>query len=187
MWLGKYAAQIAAAVENRAAPSAEIRAFWKNLEESGTTEPAVVMNTAEWGQGTPYNDLIPGNSLTGCGPTAMAIVMHYLKWARQGSGSHSYNYEGTTYSADFETTYDWDNMLYAYKDVPYTQPQAEAVAKLMYNCGVSVEAEYSPTLTTAESFNMASALVTYLGGDRDILCEQKSAYTLEQWETLIRK
>ncbi len=73
----------------------------------------------------------------------MAQVMAYWQYPSKGSGYHSYIHkEYGRLSANFgSTSYDWDNMLtdYFYGE---TAAQKNAVATLMYHCGVSTEMQY---------------------------------------------
>ena len=113
--------------------------------------------TTEWNQGEPYDRLTPllnngAHCATGCVATAMAQVMKYYEWPERGEGSNSYEYDPYgTLSMDFsQSVYDWENMLDIYSSyyeegniVPeYNDGQAGAVAKLMYDCGISVNMMY---------------------------------------------
>jgi hypothetical protein len=114
-----------------------------NNRSNRTVEPLL---TTKWNQDYPYNIYVPNGCPTGCTATAMAQVMKYWDWPIQGAGVHSYQWNGQTLSANFgETTYDWDNMLDDYDNNPGTQEQKEAVATLMWHCGVSVNMDYSPS------------------------------------------
>ncbi len=59
---------------------------WSETARFATSE-SVVLETAEWGQGAPYNESTPlfgdTHAPTGCVATAMAIVMRYHNWPRQ--------------------------------------------------------------------------------------------------------
>ena len=121
-----------------------------------------------WDQCAPFDLYTPGTgqygegntkAATGCVATAMAQVMNYWQWPIHGKGSREYKplnpntfKSQTKYgkqSADFEaTTYDWANMLNAYTDedgyeLPgLTTAQKQAVATLMYHCGVATRMMY---------------------------------------------
>ena len=108
--------------------------------------------TTKWNQGTPFNDLCPmldgkTHTVTGCTATAMAQIMAYWKYPRQGRGQHSYSYNSgvtntVTYSADFsQSFYNWDNMLDNY-DGDYTDEQGAAVALLMKDAGYAVDSRW---------------------------------------------
>lgn len=119
------------------------------------TRPASVtpLLTTEWGQTSPYNDLCPEYAAgkrckTSCVATAMAQIMRYHKYPANGVGSKSlkwsYGQLSATLTADFgATTYRWEEMLDNYRG-EYTQAQAEAVATIMYHCGIAADAEYTP-------------------------------------------
>ena len=87
--------------------------------------------------------------------------------------SHSYeypNYPPQIYwpfgrlSVDFsKSVYDWDNMIDDYVQGEYTDEQGSAVAKLMYDCGVSVDMMYSTSASGAADQTVATALSTYFG------------------------
>ena len=109
---------------------------------------------SKWDQGTPYNTLCPidpstnKRSITGCVATAAAQLMYYHKWPQQGQGSHSYEWRGKTLSADFgSTTYQWDKMKNVYKNNP-SDPD-NAVATLMFHCGVACDMNYSSNVSYA--------------------------------------
>ena len=108
----------------------------------------VYLETANWGQNRPYNNLCPtvgaNPTKTGCGPTAFAILCHYYKWPVCGSGSVTHNGE----TLDLSThTYDYDNMLLSYSG-SYTDEQATAVATLMRDLGYAAKVGYGTSTTT---------------------------------------
>ena len=134
------------------------------------------MMTTKWGQGRPfYDDCTFTNNgrtyqcATGCVATAMAQVMNYHRYPDRGNGSNSYtvtynNSFTITYSKDFsQSSYDWNNMLDDYSSYSWNNLKDEhtiAVAKLMYDCGVSVNMKYSDIITgsSAEMEKVESAL-----------------------------
>ena len=127
-----------------------------NVSAQGTYDQAtmgakvVEMETASWGQNSPFNNLCPKvgttPTKTGCGPTAFAILCHYYKWPISGSGSVTHNNE----TLDLSThTYDYDNMLLNYSG-SYTEEQATAVATLMRDLGYAAKVGYG---TSATSFS----------------------------------
>lgn len=151
-----------------------------------------------WGQGEPYNNLCPeytengtkARYVTGCVATSMAQVMYYHKYPVKGTGSTVYRFntgDGTiTLGADFgATTYDWDNMLGNYSDMPYSETQAEAVATLMYHCGVSVQMQYSKDGSGALSNRACKALKNYFNYSSGIRCMQRDYYNVEEWMQIV--
>lgn len=115
--------------------------------ENDTRQNIEPLITCEWSQREPFNNLCPitstgGHSVTGCTATAMAQIMYYHKWPEQGVGTHSYTWHNTNLSADFgNTTYRWDLMKDRY-DEDLNDPE-DAVATLMYHCGISADMNYA--------------------------------------------
>ena len=104
----------------------------------------VFLNTAEWGQGSPYNGLCfttnGKQARTGCVPTAYAILMHYHKWPLRANEKKVYH-SGTGESITLGHEYDWDNMLHNYRN-GYNDEQATAVATLMRDIGYAYQVAY---------------------------------------------
>ena len=157
-----------------------------------TTSVSPLLTTL-WNQGAPYNDQCPtysgGRTVTGCVATATAQIMKHYNWPAQGSGSHTYecnvNKEGyQTLSADFNVTYDWDNMLDDYSS-SYTTVQANAVATLMYHLGVASEMNYGRSSGT-QTYNMMEALRTYFGYNKSMKLHKRGNTPIAQWDSLLR-
>lgn len=166
-----------------------------NTEEVLTPVEPLLGNIA-YNQDTPYNNLCPvinvagGKAVTGCAATAMAQIMKYHQYPAKGIGSHDYTTSTLklSVSADFgNTTYDWGNMLETYRRGTYTVEQAEAIATLMFHCGVSLDMDYN-TSSGAFDFNMARAFVNYFNYDASTikLCN-RSFYTSADWKALIKQ
>ena len=131
-----------------------------------------LLGEINWNQDAPYNNACPmiqgQRSVTGCVATAMAMILKYYEYPAKGTGHYSYTSNGVQYSFDYgNTTFDWNNMLPQYSGT-YTTEQADAVAQLMYACGVSVEMEYSPSSSGAYSFKVGQALIDYFGYDENL-------------------
>ena len=159
--------------------------------------PVAPLLTCQWNQSKPFNNLAPsynntgGQCVSGCVATAMAQVMYYHKHPAQGTGSHSYLWTCTetpalskTLSANFgNTTYDWANMLDSYKS-SYTSAKAEAVATLMYHCGVAVEMGYGAS-SGAFTQDVPKALNTYFGYDANYQRIKKIMYPADSLNAII--
>ena len=125
------------------------------------TEVAPLIETT-WGQDYPYNELCPMDptanrpSSTGCVATALAQIFYYYRQPAAAKGTVSYTTEnlGIEINEDLGTyTFDYDLMLpdYGYGTSP-TAEEKEAVAKLMYACGVAAQMDYSATFSGAYSY-----------------------------------
>ena len=155
------------------------------------------MLTTQWNQDAPYNDLCPTlNSMrkayTGCVATAMAQVMNYHEWPVTGTGSHSYFDNplvggcGQTLSADFgSTTYEWDLMLDTY-DSSSSEEACNAVATLMFHCGVATEMSYTANASGTYSYKAAEALATYFGYPQNVQSLNRDYRPYDEWITLIK-
>ena len=170
-WLSICEEQVRYAQENNIQPDAFVQEEWNQVRRAASVglrmpQATVIVEPliqTHWDQGEPYWNLCPVSTrtneqaYTGCVATAMAQVMNFWQWPKQGKGSHSYTpldpntgrktRQYSTQSANFEeTTYDWDNMLDSYISttgrIAGTAAQKLAVATLMYHCGVSVEMMY---------------------------------------------
>ncbi len=169
-WLEIYTMCAMAAADDpeksMAEKKAAAKAFAKsNFSHRQNVEP--LLGEIKYNQGAPYNRKCPtfattngsrSNALTGCTQTAQAMLMRYWKHPDRPMGYKSYTFsrpdatsQYTTLSIDFdeEEPYDWDNMLPRYEDHSYTDDQADAIATLMYHCGIANEAEYGLSVTLA--------------------------------------
>ncbi|MDR0749027.1 MAG: C10 family peptidase [Tannerellaceae bacterium] len=150
---------------------------------------------SKWGQGDPYNLQTPiyGGShlVTGCVATAMAQIMNYHEWPVTGTGSHTYTSAtlDITSTADFgATTYDWANMTDMYGSSA-TTAQKNAVATLMFHCGVAVEMDYNTTSaggSGAYSSDVPYALRTYFGYDPGMEFLYRDYTVHSEWVELLK-
>ena len=182
---------IATVAIQRHSASTDILNRWKDLEDYGVMNPAKGLPVVEplidlrWNQDYPYNMYVPTGCPTGCVATAMAQLMKYWNWPTSGTGEHSYNWNGQTLSANFgETTYDWDNMIPYYGNGA-TDEQKEAVATLMYHCGVSVNMMYEPDGSGAFSADVPVAISTYFSySDQSTHISKGGDY--DEWIALLK-
>lgn len=192
-WMTSLNEEIQYAIDNNIEATAEIRSDWDNLRKGikpQTKNRAAVkpLVKTHWNQDAPYNNMCPGGSdiATGCVATAMAQVMKYWEWPRTGQGSHSY-YENDygTLSVNFSnTTYDWDNMI----DEPTSSSSIEqqnAVATLMYHCGVSVDMDYGYE-SGAYSSDVVDALITYFDYDPNLQEIARLYYSNTEWINILK-
>lgn len=169
------------------------------LKDDRATTAVSPLLTTQWGQGDEgyqYNILCPsdsegpnGHAVTGCAATAMAQIMRYWRYPQTGTGSLSYtpsNYPSQTQYVNFgNTTYDWDNMPNALTPSS-TAAQNNAVAQLMWHCGVSVEMDYGATSSAASAFEVSYALPLYFRYSSDMHYDSRSGYSNSQWFNKIK-
>lgn len=127
-------------------------------EKAGATEAeygniVVFLETAEWGQNTPYNKLCftskGAQAKTGCVPTAYAILMHHHKWPANAIEKKVYH-SGTGKSITLGHEYDWEKMLSSYSGT-YSDDEADAVATLMRDLGWAYGVDYGTSNTQSGS------------------------------------
>ena len=196
-WIQHYSDMIDFAVANDIAPEARIQQQWDEAargifgsRDMQTVDPLV---STHWNQDCYYNEYCPetggwwwesgpcGHAYAGCVACAMSQVMKYWDYPEHGYGSHSYvhpNYG--TQSADFgNTTYLWSQMpneIYNSND---------AIATLMYHCGVSVDMNYAPNGSGAYSVDVDDAFRNYFGycGAKYL---SKGSYQEDRWIAMLK-
>ncbi len=151
--LEKYKKEITFIISNNLEADEVIKTKWRNLDSGKPLDPSKDTKSVNplcattWNQNPYENQMCPadpngsnGHAVTGCPATAMAQIMKYWNYPTTGTSFHSYSSQNYgTLSADFgSTTYDWGSM-----PNNLTGPN-NAVALLMFHCGVSVEMNYGP-------------------------------------------
>ncbi|MBR6086299.1 MAG: C10 family peptidase [Prevotella sp.] len=199
-WLSQYEQQISAAIKNGGTTAAAKGARAKGVNAIARADIEPLVKT-KWDQVAPYNTAIPNNSgdytsmeaiATGCVATAMAQIMKKHKHPTTGTGSHSYQSETleNTYSANFgSTTYLWDTMTYTYGNNTYSNTPAEnAVATLMYHCGVAADMDYNTREkggSSTSSFTAAQGMINYFKYDKGMSYEERAYYSDNDWAEMI--
>lgn len=149
------------------------------------------MVAAMWDQGCFYNNECPPDNsassycfhaLTGCGATAMAQIMKYYNSPAHGTGEHSYTHPvyGNLYANFGATTYDW-----------YSMPNSlsannDAVATLIYHCGVSQDMDYGPTGSSSNALVVDDAFINYFDYSATANWKWRADYTSSGWEAIVR-
>lgn len=164
LWLDGYAEYVAAVQSGKA----KARKILLSDSPSVVVEPLV---STKWNQDAPFNNFAPEYTddnnntqrcATGCAATAMAQIMKFHNWPEQGVGHYSYEHQSFgTISSDFSKhVYDWTNMIDRYNNGEYSNVQADAVALLMKDCGVSLNMNYGP-VSGASIYSYTPAFKNY--------------------------
>lgn len=193
-WLDGYAAYVRSVRNGESKPMRAV---------VSTGEPVVgPLVTTRWNQSEPYNLLCPYDSNykvtcpTGCAATSMAQLINYHEWPAQGKGSKSYlsKYYGVLAVDFFKSVYDWDNMKDRYESYydennnivnEWNDTEANAVAKLMYDCGVALEMEYGPSASGATDSEMPHALYKYFNYHADLIL--RDGHTVDEFLARIKE
>jgi fibronectin type 3 domain-containing protein len=171
----------------------------KLLSRNGGRSVDYICQT-KWNQDSPYNLYAPeasggpgGRCYAGCVATAMSQVMKRWDYPEHGTGSHTYNSGGwfgpyyPNLSANFGATYyDWDNMPYKITGGS-PQEQIEAIATLMYHCGVSVNMGFASDGSGANSEDVPDAIKTYFSYSNEAKIRYRDNYSLSQWKNLLKE
>ena len=168
--LGEYQQQIELICESSDEPAPAVAEAWEALRHPSRLHPRSVvvepLLTSKWNQYPYYNALCPadnhssnGHASAGCTAVAMGQILRYWRHPIQGVGEHSYECNNSnmgigygdygTLSANFAaTTYDYDNMPDSLTASSSTE-EINAVATLLYHCGVSLSTAYGVISSSA--------------------------------------
>jgi len=188
-------------IESNSEPSEEIEKAWQSVTSTfraskGHNAVSPLVKTL-WDQSKPYNllcPLLPNSSvtLTGCVATAMAQIMNYHRYPQFGFGVTP-AYTTASRGLDIpafdlsEIEFQWDLMKNTYKDSVSEESQ-NAVATLMYSCGVSVRMDYDWAIaggSGAYSSDVPGALKQYFGYDATMQVYNRNYCTLEDWKNIL--
>ena len=199
-WIAGFEAQVAAVRSGGVKPqeAETARNEWNSVQyatKAGADyKTAVHHNTALFDQGAPFNGFCPvigGSSAVGCVPVAMGIIMEFFKYPAKGSGtlpSYTYEYGGYSGSVDgfaLGHEYQWDKIKDSYSK-GYTKEEADAVARLLFDIGVSAEAWYLPGLTDTNFWRLIPAVIKHFGYDPNVTHLKRWYFTDEQWMDMIK-
>lgn len=211
-WLEGYKNEIIYVISHDIKATEDINKQWslqitnKNSNSTFSTNAVAPLIQTHWDQQPYYNALCPfdNNSsqrtVTGCPATAMAQIMKFWNYPATGVGFHSYNHpQYGTLSANFgNTPYQWSSMPNQLNSSS-TSEQINAVATLMYHCGVAVEMNYGVAATGGSSSYVINsyspsvnqtcenAFKTYFGYNASTLQGvQRVNYTDSNWINLLK-
>lgn len=199
-WLKGYKSQIDSRRISGKPATAEESARWNALMASGRkalTGGGKDLQTADWGQGAPYNGKCPldesGNrTVVGCTNTAISEVMYYHQHPAAGTGTlpaYTSRFGSTVIdipSVTLGEEYKWDKMLPNYSVASYTQEQADAVATLCYHVAVMTQALFSAGATSASASKGVSRLTQYFGYDLGFTEYDSNLFSYDGWFQLIK-
>ena len=175
-WLNKYAKQISDIKLNK--KNVTENPAWNKFLTNGFAKTIKSLNngvnyfvTTKWDQG-PYYDLYcpaasdgeAGHCVTGCVATAMAQVMKYFNYPPKGNGSNTYvhSHYGVLSVNFSDVTYDWADMTNTVNGNS-SQNTINAVATLIYDCGVQVDMDYTPVGSGSSCYIAANSFIQYFG------------------------
>lgn len=199
-WLEAVSETVSYARHSGIAASEATQRNWDRLSVAtksvAPVQPVAELQTAPWNQGYPFNILCPAingsPAVTGCGPTATAIVMRYHKWPDYAVNVTVPEYEWKTenntllmrnggWTIDY--AWDWDAMPAT--DARYlSDEQADAIAVLMRDIGALEKATYEKS-GTGIFMSDIDALPRLLGYNKDMHYISLQSHTREEFAGLI--
>ena len=197
--LDKLIAYRAGRLTGKATP--KVAAEWQSVMNSGKLisrnggRQKFYLVQTKWDQGSPYNYFCPqasggpgGRVYAGCVATAMSQIMKYWNHPLQGTGSHTdYNSGFGALSANFgATTYEWDKMPLQLRNSS-PQEEIEAVALLMYHCGISVDMHYAIDGSGAYSDDVPGAIRQYFSYTNQAQLKSRDSYSYADWSQMLKE
>lgn len=187
------AAQMEAAVDggaNGATPVIKTNSH-RTANLPANVEPLI---TTTWDQGQYYNALCPkdvngpdGHAWAGCVATAMAQVVKFWGSPTQGRGTHGYKSNYGWLEVNFEAS----NFNYATMPneltAGSTAAQVNAVATLMYQCGVACNMSYGPAESSSYNQDARAGLINFFRFSPDMSFVEKEFFTDDAWNNLLRE
>ncbi len=201
-WLAEIAEHIGESRAQGATASADVKAEWdavakgdiqKMWMRTRAEQDGKVLETAQWGQGDPFNKECPldGGKRTaaGCVPVAISTIMYYHQWPDAGVGyTEQYKTDTkkiTVPARDLSKPYSWKNMLPKYKDVSHTTIQEDAVARLVADVGAAVQANYRSDGTGAVT--STNEMFKFFKYDPGMTYIARKDYFVEQFDSMLKK
>ena len=147
-----------------------------------------------WGQGSPYRNMLPERSRGGCIGVAIAQIMNFHRHPLRGSGqsepytsSHGVNVPSVNFG---DVYFDWDNMQKKYNNAnPGTEQQRNAVAALFRYMAIGIQMSFGfdGAGGAVSSGPLTKGLTTFFNYDRSLDRLQRSFYDDDaEWEGIIR-
>ncbi len=193
--LTSYQRQIEWAINQNLEASSSVTEEWSNyLSGAMPKTRALTITTAEWSQDDPYNRKAPmigkERAYVGCVATAMGIVMKHHEYPAKAVNppkQNTYSVDGNKVTAKFKyEEYDWENMLYVYKDSAFTDVEANAVATLLFHCGINTEMNFELEGSGTNNLYAAKALRDVFGYSPEIRYLNRDAYRWTEWKKMLR-
>ncbi|MBQ9555648.1 MAG: C10 family peptidase [Muribaculaceae bacterium] len=186
-WLEGYTAQVEA-IQAGAAP--QVR--------TTPREAIAPMLPVRWGQGMPYNVLLPhisgssnAHAYVGCVAVAMAQVMAYWQYPQRptttipGYTSSSGKTYAVTMPSLAPADFDWESMQDTYYTTDSASSASAAVSRLMLYSTTAVSSNFGPSSTGSFTRYIPERLMTYFGYKNSAQYIYREDYSTEGWENVI--
>ena len=206
-FMEEYKEQIKLLCDSTEMPEPSVSAAWESLRHQSEYHPSrdVVIGpllTSKWQQKPYYNAHCPsdpeaasGHASAGCTAVAMGQVIRYWGYPVHGVGSYSYESNNSdmgigygdygTLTVDFSAAnYDYDNMPDSLTSSS-SQTEIDAVATLLYHCGVSLNTAYGIYSSSAVIAGIDDALRNYFAYENPQHV-YRSVYSESEWLNMMK-
>ena len=198
-WIDSYSQTIDYYKDNNLKASEAISQQWYNVIHHGYLEKITDKKAVDplcrtiWGQAPYFNDLCPKDengkkAVTGCVATAMGQILKYWNYPPIGEGEHAYaHYDyGGLYVNYGEAEYDFMTMPNAL-DASSSDDEVFEIAQLLYHLGVSVDMNYGPDASGANSIDVPVALRSHYFISCDDVVWRQTLHDDAQWGNMIKE
>jgi hypothetical protein len=180
--------------EMQITPDETIVEQWNSISRNDfssdkSTKSVDLLVETRWNQDYPYNMFCPehpegpgDHTYAGCVATTMSQVMKYWNYPETGRGEYEY-FWGDYYTVDFgATNYAWDEMT-----VSANSSSREAIAELMYHCGVSVNMDYSYDGSGTQTEYAVFSLKQYFKYRTGIYAQDRDTTLDDVWKLTLKE
>ncbi|MDD2636720.1 MAG: C10 family peptidase [Bacteroidales bacterium] len=194
LWINKYLEQYDLIVENNVSTNDRLIQIWDevrtdNIKDIKSAKAVDKLISTRWNQGVQYNYYCPvhsqgpgGRVYAGCVATAMAQIMKFWNYPETGKGTGQF-FWGDYIVVEFENTeYKWEEMTNSINTL-----SRDAIAELIYHCGVSVGMDYGYDGSGAFIENSFAALKQNFRYRSGIIHEEMYMYEDYEWKFLLKE
>ncbi|MDE7346765.1 MAG: thiol protease/hemagglutinin PrtT [Muribaculaceae bacterium] len=158
---------------------------WSSHLSSTRAVDGILLETAEWGQGYPYNvycPIIEGEQApAGCVATAMAIAMKYHNWPDYTRGGIQDDFNYPEFTFDFSNyNIDWD-VLKDEKNPKF----ADEVGRLMQTAGIAAQMFYGPYESSSEMWALGHKMIELYSYAKGCQYIEKSKFSDAEWTSML--
>ncbi|MCK9322219.1 MAG: C10 family peptidase, partial [Bacteroidales bacterium] len=194
LWIDKYLEQYDLIVENNVSTNDKLMQMWDevrtgNLKDIKSVKGVDKLITTRWNQNYPYNYYCPthsqgpgGRVYAGCVATTMAQIMKFWNYPQTGRGTGQL-FWGDYINIDFSNVeYDWDKM-----STSINANSRDAIAELIYHCGVSVGMNYAFDGSGASIYDAFFALKQNFRYRAGMSHAEMYMYEGDEWKSLLKE
>ena len=200
-WLEGYSKAIYNQIKSKSEIDYKVTRAW-NFYENNVKSSSLFSNTNSiapllhtyWNQDGGYNYYCPehtmgpdGKCYAGCVATAMAQILKYYDYPLHGRSIHTYHHQAFgDLTVDFsKRIYDWQHMGLTTSATDLDTIKRNAIAQLIYDCGISVDMYYTPSASSSFLYKAQTSLYDYFKVKRYISYAEKADYNDDVWRNIM--